>query len=91
MGDWPSGGQARVWVAQGRGTALWRRATVVGPRTLGGRAGEEIAVDIGMYDRLAREVASYGPDAVVLEPDSLRDEVVARLRAQAGATDEVRL
>lgn len=91
VGDWPSGGQARVWVAQGRGTALRRRATVVGPRTLGGRAGEEIAVDIGMYDRLAREVASYGPDAVVLEPDSLRDEVVARLRAQAGATDEVRL
>ncbi|HEX2215011.1 MAG TPA: YafY family protein [Mycobacterium sp.] len=91
VGDWPSGGQARVWVAQGRGTALRRRATVVGPRALGGRDGEEIAVDIGMYDRLAREVASYGPDAVVLEPDTLRDEVVARLRAQAGATDGARL
>ena len=54
-------GQARVWVADGRATALRRRATVVGPRTLDGRAGEEITVDIGMFDRLAREIASYGP------------------------------
>ena len=36
-----------------------------------------------MHDRLAREVASYGADAVVLDPQSLRDDVVARLRAQA--------
>ncbi|MDT5322523.1 MAG: hypothetical protein QOD88_5045, partial [Mycobacterium sp.] len=26
----------------------------------------------------------YGPDAVVLEPNSLRDEVLSRLRAHAG-------
>jgi proteasome accessory factor B len=85
VGDWPSGGQARVWLAEGRGTALRRRATLVGPRTLNGRAGEEFTLDIGMYDRLAREIASYGPDAVALEPDSLREDVVTRLRAQAGA------
>ena len=90
VGEWPSGGQARVWLAEGRGTALRRRATVVGPRTLGGRAGEEISLDIGMFDRLAREIASYGPDAVALEPESLREDVLSRLRAQAGATDEVR-
>jgi proteasome accessory factor B len=71
-------------VADGRATALRRRATVVGPLTLGGRAGAEITVDIGMLDRLAREIASYGPDAVALEPQSLRDDVLARLRAQAG-------
>ena len=81
--------QARVWVADGRGTALRRRATVVGPRAVGGRAGEEITVDIGMSDRLAREIASYGPDAIALEPQSLRDDVLARLRAQAGRTDGV--
>ena len=79
-----------MWVADGRATALRRRATVVGPRTLGGRAGEEITLDIGMIDRLAREVASYGADAVALEPESLRDDVLARLRAQAEQTDEVR-
>ena len=86
----PTGAQARVWVADGRATALRRQATVVGALTLGDRAGDEIAVDLGMNDRLAREIASYGADAVALEPQSLRDEVLARLRAQAGQTDEVR-
>ena len=90
VGEWPISGQARVWVAEGRATALRRRATVVGPRTLGDRAGEEITLDVGMIDRLAREIASYGPDAVALEPQLLRDEVLTRLRAQAGQTDEVR-
>ncbi len=86
----PTGTQARVWVADGRATALRRQATVVGALTLGDRAGDEIAVELGMTDRLAREIASYGADAVALEPQSLRDDVVARLRAQAGQTDEVR-
>ncbi|MGO4444978.1 helix-turn-helix transcriptional regulator [Mycobacterium sp. 2YAF39] len=90
VGDWPASGEAKVWVADGRATALRRRATVIGPRTLDGRAGEEIALDIGMLDRLAREIASYGPDAVALEPEALRADVVDRLRAQAGQTDEVR-
>ena len=87
--DTPTGTQARVWVADGRATALRRRATVVGQRKLGGRDGEEITLDIGMTDRLAREIASYGPDAVALEPQSLRDDVLARLRAQAGQSDGV--
>ncbi|KUI04085.1 YafY family protein [Mycobacterium sp. IS-3022] len=83
VGDWPSGGQARVWIAEGRATALRRRAASVAPHTHNGRAGELITIDIGMFDRLAREVASYGPDAVALEPESLREDVLARLRAQA--------
>jgi proteasome accessory factor B len=90
VGESPTSGQATVWVADSRATALRRRATVLGPRTVGDRSGEEIQLDIGMIDRLAREIASYGPDAVALEPQSLRDDVLARLRAQAGQTDEVR-
>ncbi len=86
ISDPPTGAQARIWVAEGRATALRRQATVIGPRTLAGRAGEEIAIEITMTDRLAREIASYGADAVALEPESLRDDVLARLRAQAGAT-----
>jgi proteasome accessory factor B len=82
VGEWPGAGQARVWVAEGRATALRRRGTVVGSRTIGGRAGEEITIDIGMFDRLAREVAGYGADALALEPASLRDDVIARLEAQ---------
>ncbi len=84
VGEWPTTGQAKVWVADGRATALRRQATVVGSRMLGDRTGEEIAIDIGMPDRLAREIASYGADAVALEPQSLRDDVLGRLKAQAG-------
>jgi proteasome accessory factor B len=83
VAEWPTGGQAKVWVADGRATALRRQATVIGPRTLAGRPGEEIAVDIGMTDRLAREIASFGADAVALEPESLREDVLVRLRAHA--------
>ncbi len=42
-----------------------------------------IELDIGSTDRLARDIAGYGADAVVLEPQSLRDDVLARLRAHA--------
>ncbi|MEW2482601.1 YafY family protein [Mycobacterium sp. NPDC049093] len=82
VAEQPTGEQARVWIAGGRATALRRQAIETVPRTLGGRAGEEITVDIGMSDRLAREIASYGVDAVALEPQSLREDVVSRLRAQ---------
>jgi proteasome accessory factor B len=86
----PAGGTlARIWVAAGRATALRRRGTVVGPRTLGDRDGDELTLEFGMPDPLAREIASYGPDAIALEPQSLRDDVLTRLRAQAGHTDEV--
>jgi proteasome accessory factor B len=70
-------------VASDRATALRRAGTVVEKMTLRGRDGDVVAIDIGSTDRLAREVAGYGADAVVLEPESLRDEVLARLRAQA--------
>ncbi|WP_218006073.1 WYL domain-containing protein, partial [Mycolicibacterium vaccae] len=71
-------------------TALRRRGTVVGPMTVGGRAGDEITVDIDMFDKLAREVASYGADALALEPQSLRDDVIARLQAQLSPADAAR-
>ena len=74
---------ATVWVADGRATALRRAGTSLGPRQLGDRAGEVLEVDIGPRDRLARDIAGYGADALVLEPQSLRDDVIERLRAQA--------
>src|ERR1700756_945211 len=84
VAETPAGGQARMWIADGRATALRRAGRSVAARPLAGRAGEVIEVDIGSVDALAREVAGYGADAVVLEPQSLRDDVLARLRAQAG-------
>ncbi|MCB0924660.1 MAG: WYL domain-containing protein, partial [Mycobacterium sp.] len=52
---------------------------------LGERDGDVIDVELGTVDWLAREVAGYGADAVVLEPVALRDDVIARLTAQASA------
>ncbi|MGZ6791010.1 MAG: WCX domain-containing protein, partial [Mycobacteriaceae bacterium] len=49
---------------------------------------EVIELDIGSSDRLARDIAGYGADAVVFEPQPLREDVLARLRAhvdEAGA------
>jgi proteasome accessory factor B len=46
-----------------------------------GRDGEVIELGIGSADQLARDIAGYGGDAVVLEPQSLREDVLARLRS----------
>ncbi|RAU93645.1 WYL domain-containing protein [Mycobacterium colombiense] len=80
----PTVGRARVWVADGRATALRRAGRPVDARQLGGRDGEVIELDISFADQLARDIAGYGPDALVLEPQSLRDDVLVRLRAHAG-------
>ena len=82
----PTGGPARVWVAEGHATALRRDGRSLEPpaaRQLAGRDGEVIELDIGSVDRLARDIAGYGADAVVLEPESLREDVLARLSAHA--------
>jgi proteasome accessory factor B len=85
VSETPAGGQALVWVADGRATALRRAGRPVSARQLGGRDGDVIELDIRSADGLAREVAGYGADAIVLEPQSLRDDVLLRLRgAQAG-------
>ena len=85
VGESPTGQRARVWVSAGRAAALRRAGTARGPRRLGDRDGDVIELDIGTTDRLTQEVAGYGADAVVLEPASLRDDVLARLRGQAQA------
>jgi proteasome accessory factor B len=90
VGDAPTGVRAQVWVADGRATALRRAGTSLGPRQLAGRDGDVIELDIGTTDRLARDITGYGPDAVVLEPSTLRDEVLGRLRAHAGDGEERR-
>lgn len=80
-----AGGLARVWLADGHATALRRAGRAVARRTLAGRDGDVIELDVGGVDELAREITGYGRDALVLEPDSLRADVVQRLTAQAGA------
>ena len=57
-----------------------RVGTSIASRQLAGRDGDVIELDVGSTDRLARDITGYGADAVVLEPQSLRDDVRARLR-----------
>lgn len=83
IAETPAGVTARVWVADGRGVALRRAGTVAGRAEIGGRSGDLLAIDLSSADRLVREIAGYGADAIVLEPQELRDEVLARLRDQA--------
>jgi proteasome accessory factor B len=86
ISDAPTGVLARVWVADGRATALRRAGISVGPMQLADRQGEVFELETGFRDGLARTIAGYGADAVVLEPEALRDDVLARLRAAAGVT-----
>ncbi len=83
VADAPTGVRARVWVADGRATALRRAGKPLGARQLAGRDGEVIELDVGSTDRLAQEITGYGADAVVLEPSALRGDVLGRLQAHA--------
>ncbi len=78
-----AGEPATIWVADGRAVSLRRVGRVAGRLEVGGREGDVIEVDVVAPDWLAREVAGHGADALVLEPSALRDDVVARLTAQA--------
>ncbi len=76
-------GTARVWVAEGRGRDVRTLGPVTESREIGGRAGDVVEVPLRGSDWLARVVAGLGPDAVVLEPAELRDNVIARLESVA--------
>ncbi|HEU0192319.1 MAG TPA: YafY family protein [Mycobacterium sp.] len=80
----PTGVTARVWLADGRAVALRRVGKVVEQAEFAGRTGEVVELELWSTDRLTREIAGYGADAIVLEPESLRADVLARLRGQAG-------
>lgn len=84
IGETPSGVRAVVWVADGRATSVRRAGTSLGPRKVGDRSGELIELELDSTGRLAREIAGHGADALVIEPQALRDDVCARLAAQSG-------
>jgi proteasome accessory factor B len=65
-------------VCRGRGQSLRRMADSVTPVD---DETDEIEVRYASRWELASEVASYGPDVVVLSPADVRETVVQRLRA----------
>ena len=75
--------RARLRVRQGTGVGLRRRAESVAP--LDDRPGWDAVVVEGPVHELSDEVLTYGADVVVEAPQSLRDDVVARLRAVVGS------
>ena len=75
--------RAEVRVRQGTGVGLRRRAESLTP--IADRPGWDAVVVQGPVHELADEVLTYGADVVVVAPQSLRDDVVARLRAVASS------
>ena len=71
-------GTARLWVAAGRANGLRRLGRVVRPA----EGGDELEIDLRSLDTVARWVAGYGPDVLVLHPPDL---VAAVRRAWTGA------
>jgi proteasome accessory factor B len=74
--------RAELRVRQGTGVGLRRRAESVAQQ---GATGWDTVVVEGPVHELSDEVLTYGTDIVVEAPQSLRDEVVARLQAVAGS------
>ena len=75
---------ATLRVREGSGNALRRRARQL-PTDDEERSGwSTVEVDFRDVDRLADEVAGYGPEVVALAPTDLTEAVVRRLRGVAG-------
>ncbi|WP_297615500.1 helix-turn-helix transcriptional regulator [Nocardia sp.] len=77
----PIAGSATVWVADGRGQEIRRLGAIMEERALGGRPGAIVEVPIRSRDWLARLITGLGADALVLAPEELRENVIARLKS----------
>ena len=77
-------GTARLWLAAGRAQGLRRRARVLDGRAVDGVPGHLVEIDLHWPETAARWIAGHGPDAVVVEPEWLREMVLGRLAAAAG-------
>jgi proteasome accessory factor B len=84
---WVASGEDRARVAFAPDVAWWATGSIpgseVGPARTDGWV--EVSIPIADDSALAGVILQFGPDAVVLEPDSLRDEVIGRLEASARA------
>ena len=81
----PPAEAAVLQIRQGRGQSLRQIADRVTPA---GDGIDEVEVRYSSRWQLASEVASYGPDVVVISPADVRETVIQRLRAAARGTLE---
>ena len=80
-------GTARLWVAAGRAHGLRRMGRVLRPLRLPGdhADGDELEIDLRSLDIVARWIAGYGPEVVVLQPPELSTAVRQAWAAAAAA------
>ena len=78
---------ARLRLRPGAATSLRLRAGATAASDVGA---EEVAVTFRDAEELAQQVAAAGPDAMVLEPEDLREAVLRRLRGVAAAQEGAR-
>jgi proteasome accessory factor B len=71
--------RARLWIADGRGAGVRRRAVVVERMTVDGVEGDVAELDLYFPESAADWIAGHGPDVLVLEPDVLAKSVQDRL------------
>jgi len=85
----PPATTARLWLARDKANGLRRRARHLRSAELDGTAGDIVEIDLRYPDSAASWIAGYGPDVVVLEPDTLRKAVHELLEGalRAHATD----
>jgi predicted DNA-binding transcriptional regulator YafY len=86
-GPWAAGGEDRARVAFAPEVAWWAAGSLAGAVTNGTREDGWVEVSVPMADEgaLAGTILQFGPQARALEPASLCDEIVRRLKASARA------
>jgi len=69
----------RLWLADGCAAGVRRWVTVERAAALGDVPGEVVRLDVARPADVVEWIAGYGPDVVVLEPESLAESVCTRL------------
>lgn len=82
-GPWTAAGEERATIALSPDVAWWATGSLLGAEHVRTRddGWEEITVPVADERELAPILLQLGPDAVVVAPPSLRDQIVARLEA----------
>lgn len=85
-GPWVASGEERATIALSPDVAWWASSSLVGAKPIRTREDGWVEVSLPVADEreLAPLILQLGPDAVVVEPSTLRDEVIARLEALVG-------
>ena len=82
-GPWTAAGEERATIALSPDVAWWATGTLVGAEPVRTRDDGWVEITVPLADEreLAPILIQLGPDAVVEDPPTLRDQVVARLEA----------